>query len=204
MIFVLKFHLYDKHRQLLKDWRSDKGKGYSAEEVSEMLGHHKSWLGQIERGRLVSIKDTDLTKLLSILLDIPEDKIASGDYIDNFIYNYDPFHQDDPITEKIANKITNFIPNFFGKSYINFELNEIETKIKQECERLNPEQRELIEALLSQFRDNLEKDVVLSLAFASLPYDLIFQKYKNDSDTIQKIYDHFLEYINEWIDKESE
>ena len=107
MIFVLKFHLYDTHRKLLKEWRCDKGKGYSAEEVSEMLGHHKSWLGQIERGRLVSIKEDDLTTLLSILLDVPKDELIAKDCLNNFIFYNDPFYEEKPVTlpDKIIGKI---------------------------------------------------------------------------------------------------
>ena len=197
----MKLHLYDKHRQLLRDWRCDKGKGYSAEEVSEMLNHHKSWLGQIERGRLVSIKEEDLIKLLSILLDTSEDEIVSNDCVDNFIYSYDPFYQPKP-TPKLSSKINNIIPNFLEKSYINMELDNVIVQIREESNKCDSMQRDTIGALLSEFNDNLKEDTIFTLAFSALPYHLLFKKYQNEPEKLQKIYAHIRDYIMEWIDKE--
>lgn len=202
--FVLKFHLYDKHRQLLKDWRNDKGKGYSAEEVSEMIGHHKSWLGQIERGRLVSIKQEDLSSLLSIILDIPKEEITE-DLLENFIYNYNPFYEEpkETVTSRIINKIYDSLPNS-EISIINTQLYKITNTLKQTAQKCDRQRQEDLWLFLSSFNDNLDEDALNTMAFAGLPYHLLFKKYKDNLPKMQDIYKHISQYIEECIDEESD
>lgn len=200
----MKYHLYDKHRQFLKDKRGIKGKGYSAEEVSEMLGHHKSWLGQIERGRLVSIKQEDLINLLSILLDLPKEKI-SDDMLEKFKYNYDPFYEEpkEPLIDKIWDKIFDIFPNS-DISNISLELSDAFTTLNKAAKNLDSKERDIYWLMLYYFNKNLSKDVMNTMAFASLPYHLLFQKYEDDASTLQEIFNHIAKYLEEWIDKEPE
>ena len=62
-----------------------KSKGFSAENVSVEIGKSKAWLGQIERGKLLSIKKDDLIKLLLIYTNYDKDIISSNGILENFI-----------------------------------------------------------------------------------------------------------------------
>lgn len=57
----------------------------AAEDVSVELGKSKAWLGQIERGKLLSIKKNDLIKLLEMYTVYSEEEIVSDGVLDNFI-----------------------------------------------------------------------------------------------------------------------
>lgn len=78
-----KIILTDFHRNNLKELR--KMKKIGAEELSTYIGHHKSWLGQIERGRLQSIKTNDLIALLSALTNYSQEAIINNGILVNFI-----------------------------------------------------------------------------------------------------------------------
>jgi transcriptional regulator with XRE-family HTH domain len=57
----------------------------AAEDVSIELGKSKAWLGQIERGKLLSIKKDDLIKLLLIYTNFTEHEIVYEGVLENFL-----------------------------------------------------------------------------------------------------------------------
>lgn len=70
-----------------KDLRALRKKyNLAAEDVSVELGYSKAWLGQIERGKLQTIKQDDLAKLLSLYCPIwnPEE-IINKEVLTNFL-----------------------------------------------------------------------------------------------------------------------
>ena len=78
-----KYKLPDFVRGYLRKMRKDMQ--LSAEDISVELGYSKAWLGQIERGKLHSIKEADLVKLLLIYLpDKTEDDIIEKGILENF------------------------------------------------------------------------------------------------------------------------
>ena len=83
-----KYILTEINRKELRSLR--KNCGIAAEDVSVELGYSKAWLGQIERGKLQTIKQDDLAKILSLYC--PEwtpEEIIKKDIINNFLkYNF--------------------------------------------------------------------------------------------------------------------
>lgn len=57
----------------------------SAEDVSVELGKSKAWLGQIERGKLLSIKREDLVELLVTYTNYNHNEILYDGVLDNFV-----------------------------------------------------------------------------------------------------------------------
>jgi transcriptional regulator with XRE-family HTH domain len=98
----------------------------TAEETSEKIGRSKSWLAQIENGRLSSIKKSDFIKLVSLFLDISSDEAI--------IYISNKFNQQveiDVSNTKSKLPIINMglIQNFLKEQYpnateINIQINE--------------------------------------------------------------------------------
>lgn len=67
-----KIKLNDRIRSVIYEQRQLTGK--SAESVSESIGRAKSWLSQIENGRLQTINKTDFINLMSLLMQIPNEE----------------------------------------------------------------------------------------------------------------------------------
>ena len=78
-----KYFLSEECRTQLRFLRQ--GVKMAAEDVSVALDHSKAWLGQIERGKLQSIKKKDLVRLLSIYTSTPEEEIESERTLENFL-----------------------------------------------------------------------------------------------------------------------
>ena len=57
----------------------------AAEDVSTDLGKSKAWLGQIERGKLLSIKREDLVNLLLMYTTYSEHEILNKGVLENFV-----------------------------------------------------------------------------------------------------------------------
>ncbi len=81
-----KYKLTETNRENLRLLR--KKRNLAAEDVSVELGKSKAWLGQIERGKLQSIKYSDLVKLMALYFPdwSPEDLKTNG-VIQNYL-NY--------------------------------------------------------------------------------------------------------------------
>lgn len=199
-----KYALTDAHRDYIRKRRINHG--YSAEFVSEQLKHHKSWLGQIERGRLNSIKKDDFENLLSILLDIPLTQFGETgvDEIYFGILNPDPPEIKDSILNKISETVESILPiQYSGWSpFIKAKMKDI-TNIY--CKEQNNNETQFIHTLkgLSQLQDNAETNSNYSLLFLSLPFDKIFKKYEGQPQKIMEIYDNINKYIESCLDDTS-
>lgn len=62
-----KYRLSKEQREKLRKIRKEKH--LAAEDVSVELGYSKAWLGQIERGKLQTIKQEELAKLIALYTD---------------------------------------------------------------------------------------------------------------------------------------
>lgn len=201
----MKYHLYDRHRSLLKEWRVEKE--LSAEKVSEMLGHHKSWLGQIERGRLVSIKEDDLLNLLSILLTEPIDELIQGDCVEKFVYNYNPYYEDSEKPFSLTNMLFGSLDKYTPAkrkeiSSINLSLSQASSFIKEKANELDEKFLEDLSLCVFRFWENVHSNPYLMMEFASLPFDLLFTKYKNNPEKINEVYFFIHAYLQEKIDSD--
>lgn len=87
-----KITLNDRLRKLIIDCRKsakEQNPLLTADYISEQIGRAKSWLSQIENGRLKSVKTNDLINVFCYLQnrnkDHEEDRIAVAEYLDNEI-----------------------------------------------------------------------------------------------------------------------
>lgn len=191
-----KYTLNDNHREFLRKLRNSRQ--LSAEEVSEKLDHHKSWLGQIERGRLASIKKDDLDKLLSILLDNPLSTIKEANTANTFYTSsFEPQEEDNNLLHKISDKIDDILPKQYNStsSFIKSRMKKI-TQIY--CEEQNNTESQFIHTMmgLNQHLANAKENSNYSLLFLNFPLDDIFRKYKNNPEVILEIYDHIKYYLD--------
>ena len=115
-----------------------KSKGFSAENVSVEIGKSKAWLGQIERGKLLSIKKDDLIKLLLIYTNYDKDIISSNGILENFIQsgciiNLNGITKDKlvAIAERNLRKSKISYHNNYNRSGITEQEREIYTKLKE-------------------------------------------------------------------------
>lgn len=199
-----KYALTDAHRDYIRKRRTNLG--YSAEFVSEQLNHHKSWLGQIERGRLASIKKEDFEKLLSILLTTPLSKIKEGNFVEELyfsILNPEPSEYKANIFDKISDTIDTILPiQYSGWSpFIKKKMQKI-TDIY--CKEQNNNETQFVHTLtgLSQLYENAKTNSNYSLLFLTFPLDKIFEKYKDNPQIVLEIYDHISEYIESRLDND--
>ena len=72
---VNKIRLTEEQRERLREIRKNSHK--AAEDISVQLGYSKAWLGQIERGKLQTIKKDDLQKLADIFPDVGSDFLST-------------------------------------------------------------------------------------------------------------------------------
>ena len=191
-----KYTLNDKHRELLRKMRNFRG--LSAEEVSEKINHHKSWLGQIERGRLASIKKDDLDKLLSILLDNPLSSIIEFNSSDSFYTSiFETPEIDNNIMHKISNTINEILPVQYNSTstFIKSRMKKI-TNIF--CNEQNNTHSQFIHTMmgLNQHLANVTENSNYALLFLNFPLDAIFKKYKDNPEIILEIYDHIKYYLD--------
>lgn len=197
-----KYTLNDNHREFLRKLRNSRQ--LSAEEVSEKLNHHKSWLGQIERGRLASIKKDDLDRLLSILLDNPLSLIKESNASDSFYTSsFEPQEVDNNILHKLSDTIDEILPTKLNStsSYIKNKMKQI-TNIF--CEEQKSTESQFINTMmgLGQFHRNVAENSNYSLLFLSFPLDDIFRKYKDRPEVILEIYDHIKYYLDSKLSDE--
>lgn len=103
MGYPIKYKLLDSQRNFLRERR--KIKHISAENLSAQLGKSKAWLGQIERGKLFSIKETSLVDLLSILYDVPKSAVINNSILINFLncnfLNQNEINKEEALLEEI-------------------------------------------------------------------------------------------------------
>lgn len=78
--YILSTHVRNQLRVLRKN------KCLSAENVSMELGKSKAWIEQIERGKIQSIKQDDLVKLLTIYTNFNNNEILQNGILVNFLY----------------------------------------------------------------------------------------------------------------------
>ena len=83
MYNMKKYKLSDSQRDFIRHKRRESC--ISAEIFSEKyLRKSKAWLGQIERGKLLTIKETDLITILSVFYDISKDTVINSGMVNNF------------------------------------------------------------------------------------------------------------------------
>lgn len=78
-----KYELSKEQQRLLRTLRQ--AKKIAAEDLSEKIGRSKSWLAQVERGAVRSIRKNELVTLLANYMDCSEEKIESSGILHNFL-----------------------------------------------------------------------------------------------------------------------
>lgn len=78
-----KYVLSTRNRNTLRFMRKEKK--FSADDISIQIGKSQAWLGQVERGKLQSIKKDDLIKLLSIYTGYSEIEVLNYSVLENFV-----------------------------------------------------------------------------------------------------------------------
>lgn len=191
-----KYTLDDKHRNYLREKRISRH--LSAEKVSENLHHHKSWLGQIERGRLVSIKKDELNQLLSILFDVPLSYITDGNFADLFYTShFETEKSSNKIIDKLSDSIDEHLPNRLNStsSYIRNKMKQITNLF---CDEQKNSESQFLNTMigLGQFHINATENSNYTLLFLCLRLNEIFKKYKDNPEIILEIYDYIKSYID--------
>lgn len=187
-----KYILTDVHREYLKTKRQ--ALCLSAETVSEKLNHHKSWLGQIERGRLNSIKKDDFIKLLSILWHLPEEMIEQTNAVEQF-YNNTLVTKKTPMEEVLSLMNEPLPSNESG--YTASIKRKMEKVSDLYCLEQKNEPNQFVNILrgIAQLHENAKVNANYSLLFLGFPYDKVFEKYKDDPEAIIEIYNYINEYL---------
>lgn len=100
-----KYKLTNINRNSLRLMRKEQK--LAAEDVSTRIGKSKAWLGQIERGKLQSIKKDDLSELLSIYYSnttttITKEDIISKGFLDEFLNSGLPSQEQDKLYSELC------------------------------------------------------------------------------------------------------
>lgn len=192
MAVAKKYRLNEIQRAKIREKRKEQK--ISAETLSERINKSKAWIGQIERGRLSTIKEDDLINLLSVLYEMPT-KAINKDFLNAFLNEDINILDNASWFDNEYFDLWKYCKNYNFDSLIRKSFKTIEHKLTILCKEPNKaKEKFIIWKTLNELIKNLEHSpdlvsLINCLKFYAL--DTASSEYKNS------IYNRILDLYNE-------
>lgn len=186
-------------RLMIRDIRKENNHKYTAEELSTKIGKSKSWLAQIENGRLNSISKSDLFSIMKEINDIflydniEEETISAMEYY-KVEYERKKVQELDEQQDKLQ-----LSKDIILKRDISKYIFIIRDSILNNFDSLNQDEKQKILTALENLNKNIKANLSLSCILLSLPIHAINCDEKNVDKTKKFISDinlAFTDYLS--------
>lgn len=192
-------------RLMIKELRKENRENYTAQELSLKIGKSKSWLAQIENGRLNSISKSDLLLIVKKLTTVPiygsteEEVIFAMQYYESEYENIKIRELEEeqsklPVSKEVLLK-REVARIFF----------EIKDSLFKNFDNLNSDEKEKLLISLETLNKNVNSNLNLTATILSLPIHAINKIEKNADNTkkfVSDLNNAFTNYLSSTLNND--